>query len=138
MRSLVIIPYLTTGVYSLPGASYSRLGTSKMLTQQLLSGDLNWRASSGQPTVVTKPKRGDYRDWSGASARPKVHRSGAPAAGGVTRWSQAGGANSWVKLGKRKGLAVPASANPSSLLVAGARNHLQANRSLGFCFEIAI
>jgi hypothetical protein len=28
--------------------------------------------------------------------------------------------------------------NPSSFMVAGARNHLQANRSLGFCFEILI
>jgi hypothetical protein len=25
-----------------------------------------------------------------------------------------------------------------SLLVAGVRNHLQANRSLGFCFEIPV
>jgi hypothetical protein len=41
-------------------------------------------------------------------------------------------------LSKRKGLAAPASANPLELLVAGARNHLQANRSLGFCFEILI
>jgi hypothetical protein len=29
-------------------------------------------------------------------------------------------------------------ANPSSSVVAGARNHLQADRSLGFCFEIRI
>ncbi len=27
---------------------------------------------------------------------------------------------------------------PAICLVAGARNHLQANRSLGFCFEIPV
>jgi hypothetical protein len=39
---------------------------------------------------------------------------------------------------KAKGFAARTSANPSSFMVAGARNYLQANRSLGFCFEIAI
>jgi hypothetical protein len=29
-------------------------------------------------------------------------------------------------------------ASPLYLVVAGARNHLQANRSLGFCFEIPV
>ena len=41
----------------------------------------------------------------------------------------------WVN---EKGLAASASASPFSLLVAGARNHLQANRSLEFRFEIRI
>jgi hypothetical protein len=44
--------------------------------------------------------------------------------------------NSWVSLGKRKGLAAPTSANPPSFVVAGARNHLQANRALAFRFEV--
>jgi len=36
-----------------------------------------------------------------------------------------------------KGLAA-VTANPSCCLVAGARNHLQANRSLAFQFEVTI
>ena len=41
----------------------------------------------------------------------------------------------WVN---EKGLAVSTSANPSSLMVAGARNHLPANRSLQFKFEVVL
>ena len=39
----------------------------------------------------------------------------------------------WVN---ERGLAGRSAANPSSCLVAGARNHLPANRPLGFRFEV--
>jgi hypothetical protein len=40
-----------------------------------------------------------------------------------------------IGAGDRARTVIPVSAIS---VVAGARNHLQANRSLGFCFEIAI
>ena len=62
----------------------------------------------------------------------------------IAAWGQNGSSRrycgtAWEQNGSRKHEGVSdLIANPSYCLVAGARNHLQANRSLGFCFEIPI
>lgn len=57
------------------------------------------------------------------------------ACGGTRALRRSGQTDSWVKSGKRRGLAAAASANRSSFMVAEARFGQQANAIIPFNFE---
>ena len=82
--------------------------------------------------------RGISDSWRPPARRLQAVRVGRPARGsktGAVVVARDGVGAKWEQKTRRVSDLI---ANPSYCLVAGARNHLQVNRSLGFCFEIAI